>query len=876
MSTQYIYSFNEGNKNMAAKLGGKGANLAEMTQLGLPVPAGFTITTDACIRYLNKDQQLWDSLKEDIKHHIQLVEQDLGKEFASVSNPLLFSVRSGAAISMPGMMDTVLNLGLNDETVKGLALSTNNERFALDSYRRFIQMFGDVVKGVSSDKFEKALETVKKEANATEDSELHINHLNTLIDEYKKIYENEVGCPFPTDPFDQLFQTVESIFKSWNNERARIYRNLHDIPHDLGTAVNVQSMVYGNMGDTSGTGVAFTRNPATGENDLYGEYLINAQGEDVVAGVRTPKDIHGLKEQMPDLYDEFKHIATKLETHYKNMQDIEFTIENGRLFILQTRNGKRTAQAAINIAVDMYDEKLISKEEALMLVDPHTLIQLLHPTFDEKVLENVPVLAKGLAASPGAVSGKIYFHSEDSVVASESGEKVIIVRQVTSPEDLAGMVAAEGILTAQGGMTSHAAVVSRGMGKCCVAGASQLLIDDELKTMRIGNRTFYEGDVISLDGSTGCVYEGALPCVEPTFTGKFKQFMDWVDEVRTLGVRANADTPKDTAAALNFGADGVGLCRTEHMFFNDERITAVREMILAHSLEERETALAKLLPFQEEDFYGMFLELDDLPITIRLLDPPLHEFLPHTEEETMQLAKHLGKSTDEVRDRMITLHEVNPMLGHRGCRLAVTYPEIYRMQTRAIIQAAIRAQAKGIDVKPEIMIPLVMDVKELKYVKDHVIAEAEMVLSEQNKEVEYHVGAMIEVPRAALLSNEIAEESDFFSFGTNDLSQMTFGFSRDDAGKFLAEYEEKGIIERSPFGAIDEHGVGELLQMSINRARSTKADLKCGICGEDGGDPASIAFFDKIGYTYVSCSPFRIPVARLAAAQSAVTNKNHN
>lgn len=875
MSTKYVYAFAEGNKDLAEKLGGKGANLAEMTRLHLPVPPGFTVTTDACVRYLENNHEIWPELKEEIAANIQKIERICHKKFPASNEkaPLLFSVRSGAAISMPGMMDTVLNLGLNDETVQRLAKATNNKRFALDSYRRFIQMFGDVVQKIPSEQFEEILTRVKQQKSVTHDCELDCEALKTIIKEFKALYEKYVGEMFPNDPYLQLELTVGAIFKSWNNERAQLYRTLHHIPHDLGTAVNIQMMVYGNMGDDSGTGVTFTRNPATGEKALYGEFLLNAQGEDVVAGVRTPQSIEKLKSTLPRAYEELLQLAQQLEHHYLDMQDIEFTIENGKLYILQTRRGKRTGQAAINIAVAMHQEGLIDKEQAILQVDPHTLIQLLHPTFNDEVLKLQPILATGLAASPGAVSGKIYFDSERSVKASEAGEKVIIVRQMTSPEDLAGMIAAEGILTAQGGMTSHAAVVSRGMGKCCVAGASKLLIDESEKVMRVNGKDFYERDVISLDGSTGHIYEGELPRIEPKFTDQFKHFMQWVDDIRTLGVRANADTPKDTEVALNFGADGIGLCRTEHMFFHKDRILAVREMILSNNLEDRKKALEKLLPYQEDDFYQMFLKLDDHPITIRLLDPPLHEFLPHSTEELKHLAENLKLSLTQLHERMMTLQEVNPMLGHRGCRLAVTYPEIYRMQARAILQAALRVKAQGIHIKPQIMIPLVMDVSELKYIKKEIVEEIQQVFAEQNQETPYAIGAMIEVPRAALLSNEIAQESDFYSFGTNDLTQMIFGFSRDDAGKFLTEYETKGIIDHSPFGHTDTKGVGELLKIAVQRARQAKPNMSCGICGEDGGDPASIAFFDAMGYTYVSCSPFRIPVARLAAAQSALTKR---
>ncbi|WMM23987.1 pyruvate, phosphate dikinase [Tissierella sp. MB52-C2] len=871
MENKYVYSFGEGKKEMKSLLGGKGANLAEMTNIGLPVPSGFTITTAACIRYYDENKLLWNELLDEIHHQLMGLEKRIGKSFSDENNPLLVSVRSGSVFSMPGMMDTILNLGLNDISVKGLANSTGNERFAYDSYRRFIQMFSDVAMGIPKVRFESLLEEMKENKGIIEDTDLNAEDLKVLVEKYKEVYLNELNEEFSQDPIKQLELSIKAVFDSWNNPRAKVYRRLHNISDNLGTAVNVQSMVFGNMGDTSGTGVAFTRNPATGENHLFGEYLINAQGEDVVAGIRTPEEISHLKDIMPEVYDEFVKITHILEKHYKDMQDIEFTIENGKLYILQTRNGKRTAQAGIRVAVDLVHEGLINKEEAIMRVEPNQLNQLLHPTFAESILKEAIIIAKGLAASPGAASGKIYFHAEDVVEAKARGERAILVRQETSPEDIEGMVAAEGILTARGGMTSHAAVVARGMGKCCVAGCSDIRVNEETKVMRAKDQTFNEGDFISLDGSTGTVYKGDIEKVQPTLGGSFGEFMGWVDEVRAMGVRANADNPKDAAQALEFGAEGIGLCRTEHMFFEETRVMSVRKMILATTLEERKSALDELLPVQRQDFYELYEAMEGKPVTVRLLDPPLHEFLPVKDEDIKELAEAMNVSFDDLKDRVEGLAEFNPMLGHRGCRLAVTYPEIYRMQVRAIIEAAIDIKEKGYeDIYPEIMIPLIGHINELKYVKDEVLKEINLVFEERNNTVKYMIGTMLEVPRAAITADEIATEAEFFSFGTNDLTQMGFGFSRDDAGKFLNEYVEKGIFEKDPFQAIDRDGVGKLMKIAIEYGRKTNPNLKLGICGEHGGEPSSVEFCHQIGLHYVSCSPFRIPIAKLAAAQAEV------
>ncbi|KXZ39697.1 pyruvate phosphate dikinase [Alkalithermobacter thermoalcaliphilus JW-YL-7 = DSM 7308] len=869
---KYVYNFSEGSKEMKNILGGKGANLAEMTKIGLPVPPGFTITTQACNRYYQEGKVIWKELEDEVLEKLSELENVLGKKFGDKDNPLLVSVRSGSVFSMPGMMDTILNLGLNDETVVGLAQKTNNERFAYDSYRRFIQMFSDVVMGIQKYKFEIILDKVKKEKGYSLDSDLTSEDLKVVVNEFKNIYRKEIKQSFPSDPKQQLFLAVKAVFDSWNNPRAFVYRKLHDIPHDLGTAVNIQSMVFGNMGDTSGTGVAFTRNPSTGENRLFGEFLINAQGEDVVAGIRTPHSIDTLKDIMPDVYTEFERITKLLENHYKDMQDIEFTIENGKLYILQTRNGKRTSEAAINIAVDMTEENLITKEEAILRVDPKQLDTLLHPNFEKEALEKAKLISKGLPASPGAASGKVYFTAEDAVKAHLCGEKVILVRLETSPEDIEGMVSSEGILTARGGMTSHAAVVARGMGKCCVAGCSDIKIEEDKKQFRAGDIVVKEGEYISLDGSTGRVFVGDIPKVDVKLTGKFEKLMKWVDEFRKLKVRTNADTPKDAATAIKFGAEGIGLCRTEHMFFEENRIPIVRRMIIAKDKDERQKALDELLPIQKDDFKEIFKVMQGRETTIRLLDPPLHEFLPKKDDEINMLAQNMGISYEEIKSRVEDLEEFNPMLGHRGCRLCVTYPEIYQMQSRAIIEAAIEVKQDGIEVKPEIMIPLIGDINELRYVKSIIKDTIEDILQRSNVEIDYLIGTMIEVPRAALTADEIAKEAEFFSFGTNDLTQMTYGFSRDDANKFLSEYEEKGIFEKDPFQVLDEKGVGKLIKIASQLGKSEREDIKLGICGEHGGEPSSIAFCHKIGLNYVSCSPYRVPIARLVAAQAALKN----
>ena len=876
MENKYVYSFHEGSKEMKSLLGGKGANLAEMTNIGLPVPPGFTITTKACTRFYDEGKTLWKSLQDEIYIHLKEVEKKLGKTFSNEENPLLFSVRSGAVFSMPGMMDTILNLGLNDSAVKGLAKSTGNERFAYDSYRRFIQMFSDVAMDIPKVRFESLLEDMKEEKGVELDTDLDAEDLKLLVEEYKKVYKEEKREDFPQDPMKQLDLAIDAVFASWNNPRAVVYRRLNDIPHTLGTAVNVQSMVFGNMGDTSGTGVAFTRNPANGDNKLYGEFLINAQGEDVVAGIRTPSEISELESIMPEVYKEFVEATHKLEDHYKDMQDIEFTIENKKLFLLQTRTGKRTAHAAINVAVDLVDAGLISKEEAILRIEPIQLNQLLHPTFDEKTLNETEVLAKGLPASPGAASGMVYFNAVDVVAAKARGEKSILVRQETSPEDIEGMISAEGILTARGGMTSHAAVVARGMGKCCVAGCSEIRVDEDKKVIKTKNRTIHEGEYISLDGSTGVVYLGSITKALPELSGNFEKFMTWVDDIRTLKVRTNADSPKDAKQAVIFGAEGIGLCRTEHMFFDDARIPAVRRMIVSNNIEERKDALDELLPMQRKDFFEIFEAMGERPVTVRLLDPPLHEFLPSKEEDIRSLALSMDLDFDELKDRIEGLAEFNPMLGHRGCRLAVTYPEIYRMQTRAIIEAALDIKDKGFkDIEPEIMIPLIGDIKELQYVKNEILEEIFLVFEERNDKVDYLIGTMIEVPRACLIADVIAEEAEFFSFGTNDLTQMAYGFSRDDAGKFLNDYIEKGILEKSPFEVIDRPGIGKLMEMAIDLGRKARPDIKLGICGEHGGDPNSVEFCHQLGLDYVSCSPYRVPIARLAAAQ-AVLKEKHN
>ena len=877
MSVKYVYSFNEGSKEMKSLLGGKGANLAEMTKIGLPVPPGFTITTQACNDYYENNKTIKQEIIDQIEEKLLSLEKDLNKQLGSEENPLLVSVRSGAVISMPGMMDTILNLGLNDKTVIALAKATNNERFAYDSYRRFIQMFSDVAMEVPKYKFENVLDNYKEENNFKFDTDLTCEHLKSIVEEYKAIYKKEVGEDFPQDPKKQLMLAVEAVFKSWNNPRAIVYRRLNDIDNNLGTAVNIQSMVFGNMGDTSGTGVAFTRDPATGENKLLGEYLINAQGEDVVAGIRTPQPIDTLKEVMPEIYKQFIDTVKTLEHHYKDMQDVEFTIENGRLFFLQTRNGKRTAASAINVAVDLVEEGLITKEEAIMRIEPKQLDQLLHPKFEDKALKEATVLTKGLPASPGAGSGKIYFSAEDALEASKTGEKVILVRQETSPEDIEGMVCSEGILTARGGMTSHAAVVARGMGKCCVAGCGEIKVDEAAKEVRKDDLVLKEGDFISLDGSTGIVYLGDVAKSKAAMTGNFEKLMNWVDETRNMKVRTNADNPRDAKAAVDFGAEGIGLCRTEHMFFDEDRIPAVRKMILSNTVEDRVEALDKLLPMQQQDFVDIYKVMGDRPVNIRLLDPPLHEFLPHDDETINELAKDMNIPAKEIRKRIVDLSEFNPMLGHRGCRLAVTYPEIAVMQTKAIINAAIEVNKYGLNVQPEIMIPLVGAINEFRNVKNTIVETANKIIEENNVDLKYTVGTMIEIPRACLIADEIAREADFFSFGTNDLTQMTFGYSRDDAGKFLNEYVDKEILEKDPFQTLDQDGVGKLVKMAATLARQEKGDnIKLGICGEHGGDPSSVEFCYKTGLNYVSCSPDRITIARLAAAQATIKNKSIN
>ena len=871
---KYVYMFSEGNKDMKNLLGGKGANLAEMTSIGLPVPRGFTVTTEACTNYYESGKKISEDIKNEIFDKLSELEKITGKKMGDMNNPLLVSVRSGARASMPGMMDTVLNLGLNDEVCINFAKETNNKRFVYDSYRRFIMMFADVVKGYSKSSFERVLDKYKEDKGVKYDTDLDENDMYDIAMKFKSIYKELSNNDFPQDPKEQLIEAVTAVFRSWNNERAIYYRRMNDIPSSWGTAVNVQEMVYGNKGDDCGTGVAFTRNPATGEKKLYGEYLMNAQGEDVVAGVRTPKSIDTLKEVMPDAYNEFVKTCEILESHYRDMQDMEFTIENGKLFMLQTRNGKRTGSAAIKIAVDLYNEGMITKEEALLKVEPKQLDQLLHPTFDSEVLKSVTPIATGLAASPGAACGKIYFTAADATKHAKDGEDVILVRLETSPEDIEGMNLARGVLTIRGGMTSHAAVVARGMGRCCVSGCGELTVNEDNKTLTTSEGVvFKEGDYISIDGSTGKVYGTQVKTVEPEISGDFETFMSWADEVRKLEVRTNADTKRDAHQAVKFGAEGIGLCRTEHMFFEKDRIFAIREMIVSDTKEQRQKALAKLLPMQRGDFEELFKEMNGYPVTIRFLDPPLHEFVPHTEEEIKDLAKDLGVTFEELKTKIESLHEFNPMMGHRGCRLSITFPEIAVMQTRAVIEAAINVEKSGIKVKPEIMIPLVGDPKELKYVKNIVVETIEKVFEEQDYKVEYMIGTMIEIPRAALLADEIAEDAEFFSFGTNDLTQMTYGFSRDDAGKFLNDYYEKQIFESDPFARVDTKGVGQLIEIAVEKGKKTRPNIELGICGEHGGDPSSIEFCHNVGLTYVSCSPFRVPIARLAAAQAAIKER---
>ena len=871
---KYVYAFNEGKKEMKNLLGGKGANLAEMTNIGMPVPRGFTITTEACTKYYDDGKTISSEIENEILEKLDELEKITGKKMGDKTNPLLVSVRSGARASMPGMMDTVLNLGLNDEVTKNFAEATNNKRFAYDSYRRFIQMFADVVKGYPKSSFERYFDKIKEEKGCKNDLELTADDMEEVTEKFKANYKELAGEEFPQDPKVQLLEAIKAVFRSWMNERAIVYRRLNDIPSSWGTAVNVQEMVYGNKGNDCGTGVAFTRNPSTGEKKLYGEYLINAQGEDVVAGIRTPEPISKLESDMPEVYKEFVRIANLLEEHYSDMQDMEFTIENGKLFMLQTRNGKRTAQAALKIAVDMVNEGMITKEEALLRVEPKQLDQLLHPTFDIESLKSGKVIATGLAASPGAATGKIYFSAEDVKKAHEDKVKdVLLVRLETSPEDIEGMNLANGILTIRGGMTSHAAVVARGMGRCCVCGCGELKINEEAKTITTKDgKVYHEGDYMSLDGSTGNVYGEEIKTVAPEISGDFETFMNWADETRKLGVRTNADTPRDAIQAKKFGAEGIGLCRTEHMFFEEDRIFNFRRMIAAETLEQRKEALEKILPYQRGDFEALFKAMSPYSVTIRYLDPPLHEFLPHTDEEIKPLAESLGVSFETLKNRVISLKEFNPMMGNRGCRLAVTYPEIAEMQTRAVIEAAINVNKEGFNVEPEIMIPLVGEEKELKYVKDIVCKVADEIIKESGVELKYHVGTMIEIPRAALTADKIAEQAEFFSFGTNDLTQMTYGFSRDDAAKFLKDYYDKQIFEQDPFAKIDQVGVGKLIEMAVKLGKSTRPDIHLGICGEHGGEASSVDFCHRVGLDYVSCSPFRVPLARLAAAQAQIRN----
>ena len=873
---KYVYLFSEGNKDMRNLLGGKGANLAEMTGIGLPVPQGFTVTTEACTQYYEDGKMISDDIKEQIIEHVKKLEEITGRTLGDPKNPLLVSVRSGARISMPGMMDTVLNLGLNDEVAKEFAATTGNERFVYDSYRRFIQMFADVVMGFPKSDFEHKFDAIKEEKGVEFDTELTAEDLKEVVAVYKEAYKAHAGVDFPQDPIEQLLAAVEAVFGSWNNDRAITYRRLNDIPGSWGTAVNVQQMVYGNRSDKSGTGVAFTRNPATGENKLFGEYLMNAQGEDVVAGIRTPQPIATLNEVMPECYEQFQKICHILEDHYKDMQDMEFTIEDGKLFMLQTRNGKRTAQAALKIAVDMVEEGMINEEEALLKVEPKQLDQLLHPNFDKDDYKAAKAVATGLAASPGAATGHIYFTAEDVQKAHANGvQDMILVRNETSPEDIEGMNLAKGILTVRGGMTSHAAVVARGMGTCCVAGCGVLRVSEDKKTLTLPDGTVLtEGDYVSLNGSTGEVFAQKIKTVPAAISGDFETFMAWADKERKLYVRTNADTPRDAKQAASFGAEGIGLCRTEHMFFEEERIFNFRRMITAEDVETRKEALEKILPYQRGDFEELFKAMDGYSVNIRFLDPPLHEFLPHTDEEIKPLAESLGMTFEALKERVESLKEFNPMMGHRGCRLAVTYPEIAEMQTRAVIEAAINVTKEtGHTVTPEIMIPLVGDVKELKYVKNVVVKTADKLIAESGLDMKYEVGTMIEIPRAAITADKIATEAEFFSFGTNDLTQMTFGFSRDDAAKFLGDYYSKNIYEHDPFATVDQEGVGELMKIASEKGRSTRPDIRLGICGEHGGDPKTVEFCHKIGLTYVSCSPYRVPIARLAAAQAAAKEK---
>jgi pyruvate,orthophosphate dikinase len=875
-SRKYVYLFQEGNGTMRELLGGKGANLAEMTNLGMPVPPGFTITTEACTKYYDDGEVISDDIKEEILENIKKLEELSGKKFGDKDNPLLVSVRSGARASMPGMMDTILNLGLNDEVAESFAKKTNNPRFAYDSYRRFIQMYSDVVMEVGKSYFEKLIDEMKEEKGISLDTELDADDLKKLATLFKEEYKREVGADFPSDPVEQLFGAIKAVFRSWNNPRAIYYRRMNDIPSSWGTAVNVQAMVFGNMGDTSGTGVAFSRSPATGEKKLFGEFLMNAQGEDVVAGIRTPQNIEMLKDINSKVYDEFCDIVYKLEKHYKDMQDLEFTIEEGKLYMLQTRNGKRTAAAALKIACDLVDEGLITEDEAVLKIDPKQLDALLHPHFDPDILKATEPIGSGLPASPGAASGQVVFTAETAAEWGKEGREVILVRLETSPEDIEGMNYSKGILTARGGMTSHAAVVARGMGKCCVSGCSEIKIDEKAKLFTLGGMEIHEGDYISLDGSTGKIYAGAIPTVEASITGEFERLMAWADKLRTMKVRTNADTPHDAKQAREFGAEGIGLCRTEHMFFDTNRISAMREMIVSKTVEQRKAALAKLLPMQRADFEGIYEAMEGLPVTIRFLDPPLHEFLPNDEGDIIKLAHEMKIEVSELKSIITSLHEFNPMMGHRGCRLTVSYPEIAEMQTTAVIEAAINVQKKHPEWKlvPEIMIPLVGEAKELEYIKDIVVKTADSIIEKSGINLKYLVGTMIEIPRACLTADEIAEVADFFSFGTNDLTQMTFGFSRDDAGSFLEAYYDKGIYENDPFARLDQNGVGKLVEMAVERGKKARPALKLGICGEHGGDPSSVEFCHRVGLDYVSCSPFRVPIARLAAAQAVIKNKD--
>ena len=871
---KYVYLFSEGNKDMKNLLGGKGANLAEMTKLGLPVPQGFTITTEACTKYYEDGEVISKEIESEILENIKKLESITGKSFGSTTNPLLVSVRSGARASMPGMMDTILNLGLNESVVETLAEKSGNARWAWDSYRRFIQMYSDVVMEVGKKYFEVLIDKMKESKGVKLDTELTSEDLKELANMFKAEYKSKVGSDFPADPVEQLMGAVKAVFRSWDNPRANVYRRDNDIPYSWGTAVNVQMMAFGNMGETSGTGVAFTRDPATGEKHLMGEFLMNAQGEDVVAGVRTPEPISHLKDVMPEVYEEFVGICEKLENHYHDMQDMEFTIEDKHLYMLQTRNGKRTAKAALKIACDLVDEGKITDKEAVLMIDPRNLDTLLHPTFDPAQLKNATEIGKGLAASPGAASGKVVFTAGDAKKMHESGEKVVLVRLETSPEDIEGMKSSEGILTVRGGMTSHAAVVARGMGSCCVSGCSSIVMDEENKVFTLGGYTFHEGDEISIDGSTGKIYKGLINKVDATITGEFGRIMAWADKYRRLGVRTNADTPKDALKARELGAEGIGLCRTEHMFFEKDRIAAIREMIVSDTVEERKSALAKIEPMQQKDFEALYEAMEGYSVTIRYLDPPLHEFVPTTEEDIKLLADTQGKSVEQVKNIIASLHEFNPMMGHRGCRLAVTFPEIAEMQTKAVIKAAIEVSKRtGKMVTPEIMIPLVGEVKELKYVKNIVTKTADEIIKNEEIDMTYHVGTMIEIPRAALTADEIAKEADFFSFGTNDLTQMTFGFSRDDAGKFLTDYYDKKIYENDPFAKLDQKGVGKLVKMASTLGREANPNIHLGICGEHGGDPASVEFCHSVGLDYVSCSPYRVPIARLAAAQAALKSE---